>query len=141
MLIQNTIDNPLEHSAFQWTSFCKDFFNEGKSFPREKSEYRTPKEAVDRMKVEDGERAFDTGQIMQKFIFGIYGTKHAKDGWKITAAKFDSKGKNLLGCATIKDWEWVEYTELGDRVEFTEENVLEYLNWEVAALTEFLNEE
>ena len=133
------MDNPLEHSAFQWTSFNKDFFDKGEALPRGKSEYRSPKEAADKIKAEDGERAFDTGQIMQKFIFGIYGTKHAKDGWKITAAKFDSKAKNLLGCATIKDWEWEEYTELGDRVEFTEENVLKYLGWEVEDLTDYPN--
>jgi hypothetical protein len=135
------MDNPLEHSAFQWTSFSKDFFNKGESLPRGKSEYRSPKEAVERMKVEDGERAFDTGQIMQKFIFGIYGTKHAKDGWKITAAKFDPKGKKLLGCATIKDWEWETYAELDDVEEFTEQNVLEYLGWEVEDLTDYLNGE
>ena len=50
----------------------------------------------------DGERAFDTGQFVQKFIFGIYGTKNAKTGREITAKKFDSNAKNLLGCATSR---------------------------------------
>ena len=134
------MENPLEHSAFQWTSFCKDFLNGGEALPCGKSEYCTPKEAADRIKVEDGERAFDTGQIVQKFIFGLYGTKHAKNGWQITAAKFDPKGKNLLGCATIKDWEWETYAELEEEEEFTEKNVLEYLNGEVEYLTGYLNE-
>ena len=46
---------------------------------------------------------------LQKFIFGIYGTKNAKTGRQLTAEKFDSNAKNLLGCATIKDWEWEKW--------------------------------
>jgi len=52
---------------------------------------------------------FDTGQFVQKFIFGICGTKNVKTGWELTAATFDSNAKNLLGCATIRDWEWETY--------------------------------
>jgi len=61
---------------------------------------------------------------MQKFIFGIYGTKNAKTGRQLTAEKFDSNGK---------------HTPMEEREEFMEENVLECLAGEVEDLTDYLN--
>ena len=74
--------------------------------------------------------AFDTGQIVQKFIFGIYGTKNAKTGRQLTAATFDPNAKNLLGCATSRTGSDKHTPEEWE--EFTEENVLEYLAGEVS---------
>jgi hypothetical protein len=53
-------DCPLQESIFCWSSFAKEFFNAGKDFPAEKSEYSSPEDAATKIKYEDGEIAWDT---------------------------------------------------------------------------------
>jgi hypothetical protein len=129
--------NPLEDSIFQWSSFSKKFCDLGKDFPIERSEYKNAKEATERIRSEDGERAFDTGQIMRKMLFGIYDDSK---GHKIqfSAAKWNHEAANLIGAATIKDWEWEQYTE-EEEENFTEKNVLARLSTEVEEITDWLN--
>ena len=122
---------------FQWSSFAKKFCDKGKDFPIERSEYKNAKEATERIKFEDGERAFDTGQIMRKMLFGIYDDS-SKDEIQFSASKWNHEAANLIGAATIKDWEWEQFAD-EDEESFTEKNVLAHLSMEIEEFTEWLN--
>jgi hypothetical protein len=93
------------------------------------SEYKTAAEAADKIKYEDGEIAWDygtpthPGSPMRKMLFGLYGKYD--NGWNLSADVFDKTRKDLVGCATIKDWGWGEFVD--EEAGFTEENVLKVL--------------
>ena len=139
--------NPLYESVFQWSSFTPQFFGGGTDFPREKSEYTCPQMADDCIKIEDGEIAWDTPEKypMHKKLFGIYGM-FSTNGCSLTADVWDKNRTDLIGAATIKNWEWAEYVGGWDEEEesdtenaFTDENVLQRLQCEVEEIQEWLN--
>lgn len=124
---------PLEESFFWWSQFSyahpflKDYVG--------KLEYEYAGEADAKMQVEDGEIAFDTGQTMRKVIFGIYGGRN--DGtWKLQADQWDPKRRDCIGCATIRDWEWEQFTGEED---FDKDKILEAVQEDIAELECWLN--
>ena len=135
---QENLTFAIEDSIFRWSSFDPRF----NVLPEEPHdllgyEYKTPKEADTRIKMEDGEIAWDLGHSnypgppMRKMLFGIYG----KDTF--IADEWDANRPDLVGAATIKDWEWCEYTGEyyeGEEDPFTAEAVLARLNEEISFL-------
>jgi hypothetical protein len=120
-------------SYFRWSFF--DASIDIETFFGQESEYKSPIEAENKHKIEDGEIAFDTGEPMYKFIFGIYSTPTMRR--KFTADTFKKEHPNLVGCATILNWEWDRfYSEDEDVDDFRHEIVLEVLESEVEELTE-----
>jgi hypothetical protein len=130
----------LKDSAFQWSSFTDEFFRHGSDFPRERSEYWSAQEADEKIKYEDGEIAFDTPENIptQKMLFGIYGYFVEGKGWELSAHLWNVHMPGLIGCATIKDWEWERYAD-ATAGSFTIEKVHSRLQSEVKALAHRLN--
>jgi hypothetical protein len=112
-----------------WSSFCDDT-----NFVPWDSEYPSASVAENKHRHENGEIAFDTGQTIQKMLFGVYATETETGTLLFTADKWDKERENLVGSATATDWEWDRH--VGD-VEFTEEKVLKILQDEVAEITEW----
>ena len=125
------IMNPPVDSIFRWSCFDKNhpFVNETKDVVG--TEYKTPTEASKKVKFEDGQIAWDTGHQgfpghpVQKKIFGLYG--HFKKKWTLTADLWDMDRKDLVGCVTILDWEWDNYSD----ADFVDENIMERLHEEL----------
>ena len=123
----------MENTAFQWSSFDPRF-----KTPFDRSEYNSPKEADTRIKTEDGEIAWDLGTPnhpgppMRKILVGVYASD---DGF--VAGKWDKKRKDLVGCATVKDWEWDQQVGFDEDEEFTEELVLARLELELEVINEY----
>jgi len=133
-------NNPLLETIFQWSSFVPQFFNCGEDFLISRSEYASAKQAESQIKLEDGESAWDDdGHPMRKMLFAIYGDVAQKNGWHFQTDDWDSNRTDLIGCVTIKDWEWERYA--GEDIEdFTEENVRERLYAELHELEAWLKE-
>ena len=123
----------MEDTAFQWSSFDPRF-----KTPFDRSEYDSPEEADIRIRTEDGEIAWDMstpdqhGPPMRRILVGIYASD---DGF--VAGKWDKKRKDLVGCATVKDWEWDRYGRFDADEEFTEERVLARLELELKIINEY----
>ena len=139
MTKQEQLTEFMNNTIFRWSSFdpCFDVLPE-EPHDFKGYEYASPEQANTLIKAEDGEIAWDLGTAshpgppIRKMLFGIYG----KD--KFVADKWDITRKDLVGAATIKDWEWCEYGD-GDVYDgeddwedmFTEENLLAWLNNEL----------
>jgi hypothetical protein len=119
-------------SYFRWSNF--DAKIDIAAFFGQDPEYQTPKEAETKHKIEDGEIAFDTGEPMYKLIFGIYSAPTMRRTF--TADVFKKSHPNLVGCATILNWEWYQHYGSDEVDDFLSENVLEVLESEVEELTE-----
>ena len=136
------MEHPLSTSTFCWSCFNSDidFLREFIDKHNGKNEYATEEEADEKIRVEDGEQAFDTGQIMRKMLFGIYGYP-VNGKWKLQADDWDLTNRHLLGCATVLDWEW--YRDFGIDEDVTEtfdkEIILQRLQEEVEDLEYWLN--
>jgi hypothetical protein len=127
MATTNELSHPLRESVFRWSYFYDDT-----NFVPSDSEYSNAELAENMHRFEDGQIAFDTGQEIRKMLFGIYAGKTEAGMLIFSADKWDKRRGNLIGSATVMDWEWDR--QAGD-VEFTEEKVLEVLQDEVSELT------
>jgi len=125
-----TPKDPFEQSVFTWSFFggiYDDFFEHD-------SEYANASMAEDASRFEPGQIAFDTNEPVDKAFFGIYADDN--DGINLTADILDKTNKHMIGCATVKDWEWQEAT--GDK-DFDKATVLDVLNSELEEITEWIN--
>ena len=127
MATTNELLHPLQESVFRWSYFYCDT-----NFVPYDSEYPDPDTAESMHRFEDGQIAFDTGQEVRKMLFGIYAGKTEAGLLIFSANEWDKRRGDLIGSATVMDWEWDR--QVGD-VEFTEENVLERLQEETSKLT------
>jgi hypothetical protein len=90
------------------------------------SEYQNAEDADVKIKQEDGNYAFDIRRNVEKKIYGLYGGYNG--AWLVTPGLWDKNRSDLIGCVTILDWNWFDYTE---EEPFTDENVLHCLLNEV----------
>ena len=127
MATTNELSHPLRESVFRWSYFYDDT-----NFVPYDSEYPDAETAESIHRLEDGQIAFDTGQEVRKMLFGIYAGKTEAGLLIFSANEWDRRKGDLIGSATVTDWEWNR--QAGD-VEFTEENVLERLQYETSKLT------
>jgi len=125
-----TQKDPFEQSVFTWSFFggVYDDFFEGDS------EYATAYMAEDASRFEPGQIAFDTNEPVDKAFFGIYADDN--DGINLTADILDKSNKHLVGCATVKDWEWQEATGAEN---FDKGAVLDALNSELEDISDWIN--
>ena len=120
----------MEDTTFQWSSFDPKF-----KTPFDHSEYSSAEQADKMIKIEDGEIAWDMGTPnypgppMKKILVGVYASNEG-----FTAGKWDKKRKDLVGCATVKDWEWEQQVGFEEDEEFTEDLVLARLKDELTIL-------
>ena len=135
--------DPRYNSIFNWSCF-----HEKHSFVQETgdlrgSEYQSVKEADSKIKIEDGEIAWDMGTTdhpgppMAKKIFGLYGLYSSTGVWHFTADTWDARRLDTVGCVTIKDWEW--YHCYDEEEAFTDQNVMARLQDEVEDMLIFIN--
>ena len=127
---------PLESSPFSWSCFQQSCIEGVRDFlPKEyNSEYRDPVRAKSEAEMMDGEIAFDIGRPVQVALFGLYGG-YSEGRWSLTAAEYDLARPDLIGCTTIRDWEWVRGTEEA----FDRKEVFAYLQCETEGLVDWLN--
>jgi len=119
--------DPFEKSAFTYSFFyggCDDFF-------KLESEYNAPNYA---------ESAYRYGLSSEdgahKAYFGIYDRSEMDDDkWDLYADIWDKSHMDLVGCATIKDWEWLEVS--GNET-FDKGVILDCLNSELTEITEWI---
>ena len=129
----------LDNTTFRWSSFDTKFDIIPKDGDYLGYEYATPEQADSLIKIEDGEIAWDLGTTnypgppIRKILVGVY----ASDAGFV-AGKWDKDRKDLVGCATVKDWEWDRYVGYEDEEDkqFTEELVLARLEYELDILNE-----
>ena len=128
--------NPPVDSIFRWSCFCTDhsFVNETEHLAG--SEYQTAKEASSKIKDEDGAIAWDLGHTgypgppMQKKIFGLYG-KYDNE-WNLECGEWDDTREDLVGCATIMDFDWERYAD--EETDFVDENILPVLEDDICEM-------
>jgi len=119
--------DPFEKSAFTYSFFyggCEDFF-------KLESEYNVPNYAESAYRYsltnDDGDH---------KAYFGIYDRSEMDDEkWDLYADIWDKSHTDLVGCATIKDWEWLEVS--GNET-FDKGVILDCLNSELKEITEWI---
>lgn len=116
-------------TIFRWSCFDDDHTFVQETEELFGSEYQNADEADTKIRIEDGEDSFDIGRSVQKKIFGLYG--EFRDKWYVSAERWDKKRRDLVGCATIKDWEWENYAE--DEA-LDDESVLERLQEEISGI-------